>query len=119
MAKATYRIKKAANTLKVKGKTATVKYKLLKKKTRTLKASKVIKLVKRGQSKRSYKLYSVKKGTKSYKKYFKVNSKTGKVTVNTGLKRGTYKVKVKVKSLGNANYKASPWKTATFIVRIA
>ena len=33
-----------------------------------------------------------------------------------GLKKGSYKVKVKVKAMGNANYKASVWKPVTFKV---
>jgi endo-1,4-beta-xylanase len=45
-----------------------------------------------------------------------INQSTGKVTVKKGLKKGTYKVKVKVKAAGNANYKASAWKTVTFSV---
>ena len=35
-----------------------------------------------------------------------------------GLKKGTYKVKVKVKAAGNANYKASAWKTVTFKIKV-
>ncbi len=39
------------------------------------------------------------KGSKSFKKYFKINKTTGKVTIkkNSKMKKGTYKVKVKVK----------------------
>ena len=47
-----------------------------------------------------------------------MNAKTGKVTVKKRLKKGTYKVIVKVKAAGNANYKASAWKTVTFKVQI-
>ena len=35
-----------------------------------------------------------------------------------GLKNGNYKVKVQVKAAGNANYKASSWKTVTFTIRV-
>ena len=57
--------------------------------------------------------------TKSkFKKYFAVNTKTGKITVKKGLKKGTYKVKVKVKAAGNANYKASKEKTVTVTVKV-
>ncbi len=38
--------------------------------------------------------------------------------VKEGLKKGKYKVTVKVKALGNSNYKASSWKTVTFKVKI-
>ena len=63
---------------------------------------------------------TAKKGSKSFKKYFKINKTTGKVTIkkNSKMKKGTYKVKVKVKALGNANYKASAWKTVTFKVKV-
>ena len=70
--------------------------------------------------KMSYSLSSAKKGSKSFKKYFKINKSTGKVTIkkNSKMKKGTYKVKVKVKALGNTNYKASGTKTVTFKVKV-
>ena len=40
------------------------------------------------------------------------------MTVKKGLKKGTYKVKVKVKALGNSIYKASSVKTVTFVVKV-
>ena len=46
-----------------------------------------------------------------------INKKTGKVTVKKGLKKGTFKVKVKVKAAGNVNYKALT-KPATFTVKV-
>ena len=61
---------------------------------------------------------SAKKGKKSFKKKFMINAKTGKVTVKKRLKKGTYKVKAKVRTKGTANYKASSWKTVTFKVRV-
>ena len=106
---ATYKINKAANTLRISGKTATVKYSAVKKKAQTLKRSKVIRFDKAGQGKKSYIKLS------GNKKIY-VGKKTGTVTVKKGLKKGTYKVKVKVKAAGTANYKASGWKTATFKV---
>lgn len=111
-------VTKAANPLKIGAKTAVVKYSKLKKKNQTLKVTKVIKFTKKINDKKNYKLYSAKKGKKSFKKYFKISKTTGKVTVKKGLKKGTYKVKVKVKALGNANYKPSAWKTVTFKVRV-
>ena len=48
-----------------------------------------------------------------------INKKTGKVTVGKGLKKGTYNVKVKIKAAGNANYKASAYKTLTFKIKIS
>lgn len=113
-----WKINKAANTLTIKPKTATVKYSKLKKKTQTLSVTKVIRFTKDAKDKKTYTLSSVKKGKKSFKSKFKINKTTGKVTVKKGLKKGTYKVKAKVKAAGNANYKASTWKTVAFKVRV-
>ena len=113
-----FTIKKAANPLKIKAKTPTVKYSCLKKKNQTLAVTKVITFIKKGQGTMKYTLSSAKKGTTSFKKYFKVNAKTGKVTVMKGLKKGTYKVKIKVKAAGNKNYKASAVKTVTITLKI-
>ena len=38
--------------------------------------------------------------------------------VKKKLKKGTYKVKVKIKAAGNANYKASGIKTVTFTIKV-
>lgn len=112
----TWKINKANNPLALKPKTATVKYKMLKKKAQSLAVTKVITFTKNAKDKKNYTLSYAKKGKKSFKKYFAVNKTTGKVTVKKGLKKGTYKVQVKVKALGNANYKASALKTVTFTV---
>ena len=110
--------KKADNTLKLKGKTATVKYSRIKKKARTLKVNKVITFTNKGQGTLKYKLYTVKKGKKSFKKFFKINSKTGKVTIKKGLKKGTYKVSVKVSAAGNSSYNPSAVKTVSFKIKV-
>ena len=107
--KAAYKITKAANPLKIKGNTARIKYSKLKKKNQTLAVKKVIKVVKKGKGKLTYKKVS---GSKK----ITINTKTGKVTVKKGLKKGKYKVKVKVKAAGNKNYKASKAKKATFTI---
>ena len=101
----------SANTLSVKGKTAKVKYKKVKKKTQALAVTKVITFKNKGQ------------GTLTYKKYYgnkkiTVNAKTGKVTVKKKLKRGTYKVKVKVMASGTETVKASSWKYVTFKIKV-
>ena len=107
----TWTIDKADNPLSIKGRTVKVKYKKLKKKNQKLAVTKVIKFTKKGQGKMTY--------TKaSGKKKITINKKTGKVTVKKGLKKGTYKVKVKVKAAGNANHNASTWKTATFKIKV-
>jgi len=48
-----------------------------------------------------------------YNKKISINKKTGKVRIKKGLKKGTYKVTVKVRAAGNANYK-SKTKEVTF-----
>ena len=116
----TYKILKANNPLDVKGKTASVERKNLKKEIQTLKVTKVVKFLEEGKGTMSYKLISAKKGSKSFKKYFKMAKQTGKVTIkkNKKMGKGTYKVKVKVRALGNGNYKPSTWKTVTFKVKV-
>ena len=109
---------KYANPLKIRPKTATVKYSKLRKRKQTLAVTKVIKFIMKLNDKKTYTLSSVKKGRKSFKKYFKINKTTGKVVVKKGLKKGIYKVKVKVKAFGNTNYKASAVKTVTFKVKV-
>ena len=109
---AEYTIKKAANPMTLKGKTAKVS-----KKAQTIKCAKVIK-VSKAKGKPAYKLVSAKNGKKNFTKQFKINAKTGNVTVKKDLKKGTYNVKVKVKAAGSANYKASSWKSVTFKIRV-
>ena len=109
---------KDPNPLRIKAKTAIIKYSKLKKKTQTLRAAKVITVIKKGKGKMSYQLVSAKKGTKSFKKYFKISKSTGTVTVKKGLKKGIYKVIVKAKAAGNALYKASNWKAVTIRIKV-
>ena len=113
-----FTIAKASNLLAVKAKTATVKYKKLKKKTQTLAVTKVIQCTKKVNDNKNYTLASAKKGKKNFKKYFKINKTTGKVTVKKGLSKGSYKVKVKIKALGNVNYNPSAVKAVTFTVKV-
>lgn len=106
----TFKITKGINTLKVKGKTATIKYSKVKKKAQTLKVAKVIKVARKGQGKLTY-------AKASGNKKITINKKTGKVTVKKGLKKGTYKVKVKVTAAGNANYRQAT-KKVTFRIKV-
>lgn len=107
------KLPKKANTLNVKAKKPTVKYSKLKKKQQIVKCKKAM-TVSKARGTVTYKLSSAKKGKKSFKKYFKV-AKNGKITVKKGLKKGTYKVKIKVTAAGTAVYKA---KTKTVTVKI-
>ena len=109
--KLTYTINKAANTLKIKAKTATIKYSKVRKAAQKLDVAKVITFTSKGQGAKTH----IKK---SGNRKITIAKKTGKATVGKGLKKGTYKVKVKVKAAGNANYKASAWKTVTFKVKV-
>lgn len=107
--KVLFDIYKARNPITVKARTGTVKFNSLNKKNQTLAVSKVL-TVKKAQ------------GTKTYvkvsgNKKITINKKTGKVTVKKGLKKASYKVKVKVKAAGNKNYKALT-KTVTFTVKV-
>ncbi|MBR3149607.1 MAG: S8 family serine peptidase [Eubacterium sp.] len=100
---------KKANTLKVKAKKPTVKYAKLRKKKQTIARKKALTV-------------SNAKGTVSYKKTkgnksITVNKKNGKITVKKGLKKGSYKVKIKVTAAGNTEYKSAS-KTVTVTVRI-
>lgn len=93
---------KKANTLSAKGKTVTVK----KSKKTVIKKAKA---------------FTIKdaKGAVTFKKSSgnkKITvSKAGKITVNKGLKKGTYKIKVKVTAAGNSSYNK---KTVTVTVTI-
>ena len=102
---------KAPNTLSVEGKRVQVKYTSVKKKTQKLPVSKVIIFFDKGQGKKTYTKYS---GTKK----ITVNKKTGKVTIKKGLKKGTYKVKVKVKAAGNSEHKPSAVKKVTITIKV-
>ena len=116
----TIKFDKLTNPLTIRPKTATVKYSKLKKKTQTMSVTKAIKFVKKAGDKKRYKLVSAKKGGKSFKKYFKINKRTGKLTIkkNKKMKKGIYKVKVKVMASGNGNYQPSAWMPVTFKVKI-
>jgi len=100
----------ASNTLSLKGKTAKVKYKKVRKKNQLLSVSKVLTFKNRGTGSLTYKKYS---GNKK----IVINSKNGIVTVKK-LKRGTFKVTVKVTASGSATVKSSGWKKVTFKIRV-
>ena len=99
-----FTINKAANTMKLKGKTAKVKAANLKKKNQVVKRAKAF-TVSKAKGKLSYKLASVSKA--KFKKYFTVNASNGNITVKKGLTKGTYSVKVSVKAAGDTNYKSA------------
>ena len=98
------------NPFSVSGKTSTVKAKKVKKKARQIAPSKVI-----TSTKGTAPLLYVKL---SGNKKISVNRLNGVVTVKKKTKKGTYKIKVKVMSTGNATYKSSSWKTVTFKIKV-
>ena len=105
----TFTITKATNPMTASGKTKTVKYAKVKKAKQVIARKDVISL-------------SKKKGTVTYKKVkgngkITVNKTTGKMTVKQGIKKGNYKVIVKVTDKGNNNYKAKT-KTVTVTIKV-
>ena len=117
-AEAAYTINRADNPIAVKGKTARVKYRKLRKKTQFLAYNKVMRFTVKPKGTVVYQLYSVKKGNRSFRKKFIINKTTGQVTAKKGLKKGTYKVTVGIKAAGDSNYKESAVEKVTFKVRI-
>ena len=90
---------------KAKAKVNTVKFAKLKKAKQLIAKAKAFKITK-AQGKLTFALKKAVKGSKSFKKYFAVGKKTGKVAVRKGLAKGTYTLTFKVRAAGNANYKA-------------
>ncbi|MBR3149481.1 MAG: hypothetical protein IKF64_04850 [Eubacterium sp.] len=109
-------VEKKSYTLSVKAKKPTVKYANLKKKSRKI-ARKNLLTVKNAKGTVTYSLASAKKGKKNVKKFFKINKKNGQLTIKKGLKKGTYKVRIKVSAAGNAEYKAAS-KTVTVTIKV-
>jgi len=100
---------KKANPLTVKGKTVKVKYSKLRKKTQTIARTKAITVSKN----QGTVTYAKAKGNKK----ITVDKKTGKIKVKKGLKKGTYKVKIKVTAAGNSWYKKAT-KTVTVKIKV-
>ena len=96
-----FTIAKANQPLVAKAKAKKVKVKLSKVKKKAFTTSATVK-VSKAQGKVTYKNISAKKSVKKWK----VNAKTGKVTVPKGTKKGTYAVKLRITAAGNANYKS-------------
>lgn len=108
----TVKVAKGANplTAKVAKKVQTVKFSKVRKSAQTTGRTLT---VKKAVGKVTYKKASSNKAVKK----FKVNAKTGKITVPKGTKKGTYTVKVKVTAKGNGSYKAGS-KTVAVKVRV-
>lgn len=104
-ASVTINVKKKANTLKVKAKKITASSTKNKSFAKTKYLS-----IKNAKGKL---VFAGKSGSKS----ITVNKKTGKLTVKKGLKKGTYKFKVKVTAKGNTTYKSGS-KTVTVKIKV-
>jgi hypothetical protein len=100
-----------ANPIKVAAvkKTPTAKASTLKKKNQTYALKKFVK-VSKSKGKVTY-------NKTSGNKKITVDTKTGKITLKKGLKKGTYKVKMKVQDHGTKKFKAKA-KTVTFKIKV-
>ncbi len=99
---------KAANTITLKTKQLTLQKTKTDKKKVNVKLSKVI-TVKNAKGKVTYRLVSVQKGKSkkaAFKKLFKVNSSSKKITVQKKIPKGVYTLKIEVKAAGNEKYKS-------------
>lgn len=109
-----FEIVKGDNPMAAGGKAVKVKASKVKKKNQNIIASKAMTISHR-QGKVSYSLLSVKKA--KFRKHFKVNASTGAITVKKKLKKGTYKLQIRVTDTGNANYNPVS-KTVTVTVKV-
>ena len=103
-----FTIKKAKNPLTVKAKTAKVDYSALKRKDQKIARKKALSVSKA----KGAVAYTKQSGSKK----ISISKKTGKITVKKGLKKGTYKLKIKVAAKGDKNYKAATKKVTVKIV---
>jgi hypothetical protein len=107
----TVKVAKAENTLTVRNLPQTLKRCKLKKKARTIAPITVVK----AKGALSFKVSEW--TTPKAKKHFKLNAKTGKITVKKRTCKGTYRFKVKVTAQGAKNY-AKAAKEVTVKVRV-
>ncbi|MEE3467404.1 MAG: hypothetical protein VZQ83_03080 [Eubacterium sp.] len=108
----TFRIVKADNPLKAAGLEKTIKAKKLKKKAMKMKTAEHL-WMKKGAGKITYTLS--KTSPAKSKKFFKINKKTGVLTIKKGLKAGQYGLFIKVKAAGNKTTKAATKTIETLI----
>ena len=105
----TFKIAKAKNPLTVKTATTSIKASKVKNKAQTL--TDAIKVTKKEGA------VTFTKVANGSSKNLTINKKSGKIKIAKGAKKGTYKIKVKVKAAGNKNYKDLT-KTITVIVKV-
>ena len=107
-------IPKDNNTIKATPRKVVLKKAKLARKSVRIARKKAIK-ISNAKGKVTYALKSVSK--KKFKKYFKINKKTGKILVKKGLKKGKYKLSIKVRAAGDISYKAAV-KTVKVTVKV-
>jgi hypothetical protein len=103
------KLAKKKNPLTVKGKTVKIKYSVLKKKDVTIKRADAITV----KNAKGTVTYSKTSGNKK----ITISKTSGKIKVKKGLKKGTYKVKIKVKAAGTSTYKSGS-KTVTVTIKV-
>ena len=105
------KLQKKDNTLDVVGKVLGIKAKAVAKKAKAFPKEKLITFNDKGQGTLSF--------TKaSGNKKITIDETLGTVTINKGIKKGTYSISVKVKASGNEEYKESKNTTIAFIVNV-
>ncbi len=114
-------ISRVDNPTTIETKDVSIKYTVLKKKAKTVKPGKIY-VIKDKQGELTFEKVKVEKKRKKLKgkqaKAIQVDPKTGKITIKKkGLKKGTYKVHVKITSKGNDKYLPIE-KTVKIIVKI-
>lgn len=107
--KTAYTIQRADNPVSIAGKKITLKRSVLKKHSKKVKRSKVLK-IRHAQGKVTF------DKTEGDPK-IRIHKKTGRVTVKKGIKKGTHTVTVRVIVSGNSNYEPAD-KTISFKIRI-
>ena len=105
---------KLANPMKVRGRTVKVSAQRLVRAKQTIPREEAM-VIRQAQGTVTYTKASVNK--KAFAKKFTVNKTSGDITVKKGVKKGTYKLKIRVKAAGDANYKAAK-KTVTVTIRV-
>ena len=108
-AKASYKILKAANPMKVRMKPVKVRYSKLKRNNLVIKRTKAF-IVKKAKGKVSFR-------KKSGSKNIRIDRKTGKITIRKKTPKKLYRIKVKVTAAGTKNYRQSS-KTVLLKVRV-
>lgn len=103
-----FKINKAKNTLRVSGRSVSLKTSSLKKSDKRLGVLRLLKITKKGNGRLTYSLSKA-------NKYFKIGKTTGQLTIKRGTPQKAYILTVKVKAAGDNNHKAV---TRTVKVRV-